>query len=294
MKKWNLEAVKLCGEQWKEAMAHTENFSAEIRSKRAVDSHADRTVESFEKGMGSSAERVEDTMKRLEERGYRKMDMTVLDVGGGTGTFTLPFAREYRQVDTLDISVPMQQRIREKAAKEQLENIRYLCKNWHTLDVEREGMKKQYALVLSSITCRGIYNAETLHKMNQCSRGGCCLLTWAGQSRSSHGKNLQEIILGRTLETAGGNDIIFPFQMIYHMGGRPDLNYSRVAWSRGMEPEEAVSEICSSYWRFADITEGKKEEIRSYVYEHLEEGRFVERVEHLIGIMVWDAWRIPF
>ena len=200
-------------------MAHTENFSAEIRSKRAVDSHADRTVESFEKGMGSSAERVEDTMKRLEERGYRKMDMTVLDVGGGTGTFTLPFAREYRQVDTLDISVPMQQRIREKAAKEQLENIRYLCKNWHTLDVEREGMKKQYDLVLSSINCRGIYNAETLHKMNQCSRGGCCLLTWAGQSRSSHGKNLQEIILGRTLETAGGNDIIFPFQMIYHMGG---------------------------------------------------------------------------
>ena len=69
--------------------------------------------------------------------------------------------------------------------------------------------------------------------------------TWAGQSRSSHGKNLQEIILGRTLETAGGNDIIFPFQMIYHMGGRPDLNYSRVAWSRGMEPEEAVSEILS-------------------------------------------------
>ena len=128
--------------------------------------------------------------------------------------------------------------------------------------------------------------------MNQASRGGCCLLTWAGRSVSRHTKALQKLILGRTLGTAGGNDIYFPFSLIYHMGGEPDLNYSTIAWERKLTPEGAVGGICRNYWRFAEITEDIRGKITQYVLENLEDGVYVDRTEHLIGIMVWDAWRI--
>ena len=75
------------------------------------------------------------------------------------------------------------------------------------------------------------------------------------------------------------------------MGGEPDLNYATVAWERRQSPEDAVAGICESYWRFVDVTEEIREKVTDYVFSHREDGEYVERVEHRIGIMVWDAWR---
>lgn len=117
-------------------------------------------------------------------------------------------------------------------------------------------------------------------------------MTFAGRGKSNHGRSLQEIILGRTLGTTGGNNIIFPFNVAYHMGGEPDMAYTTVGWERRQTPESAIDGICYSYWRFADITDEIKSKIAEYVYANLEDGCYVERVENLIGIMVWDAWKI--
>lgn len=293
MAEWNREHLKYWSEQWALSMDRTENFSAEIRSKDAVDKHEEANVAAFKQGMGQSTARVSKAMDCIRSRGYMQPEMIALDIGAGTGTFTLPFAEAYASITALDISAPMQDSIRERAAKAQLGNINYMLANWHSLDLAEKSMEDRYDLVLSSINCRGVYNYETLNKMNKASRGGCCLMTWAGRSSGNHSENLQRIILGRTLTTAGGNDIIFPFNLIYHMGGEPDLAYSTLGWEKRIEPEKAVEGICFNYWRFAEITESIRAAVREYVYSQLEDdGCYVEKTEHLIGIMVWDAWRI--
>lgn len=293
MAEWNVKYLQYWSERWDIAMSRTENFSAEIRSKDAVDRHEERNVASFDTGMGQSTERVAKALACIRSRGYMQPGMTALDIGSGTGTFTIPFAGEYASVTSLDISAPMQDMVRQRAEQAQLHNIEYLLGNWHTLSLANAGMADRYDLVLSSINCRGIYNYETLNKMNRASRGGCCLMTWAGRSSVSHAKELQHLILGRTLTTAGGNDITFPFNLIYHMGGEPDLSYATLGWEKRIEPEKAVEGICFNYWRFAEITDAVRTAVRDYVYSHLEsDGCYVEKAEHLIGIMVWDAWRI--
>lgn len=293
MAEWNRVHLQYWSEQWDLAMSRTDNFSAEIRSKDAVDRHEESNVTSFEQGMGQSTARVAKAMDCIRSRGYMQPEMNALDIGAGTGTFSIPFAGAYASVTTLDISAPMQDVIRKRAAETQLGNIEYMLANWHTLDLDKARMADRYDLVLSSINCRGIYNFETLNKMNKASRGGCCLMTWAGRSSGNHREDLQRIILGRTLTTAGGNDIIFPFNLIYHMGGEPDLAYATLGWEKRIEPENAIEGICFNFWRFAEITDSIRESIREYVYSQLEDdGCYVEKTEHLIGIMVWDAWRI--
>lgn len=293
MAEWNREYLRYWSEQWDMAMGRTENFSAEIRSKEAVDRHEEGNVTFFDQGMGQSTERVSKAMDCIRSRGYMQSGMAALDIGAGTGTFTLPFAEAYASVTALDISAPMQEAIRKSATTARLDNIEYMLANWHSLDLAEKGMESRYDLVLSSINCRGVCNYETLNKMNKASRGGCCLMTWAGRSSGGHRENLQRIILGRTLATSGGNDIIFPFNLIYHMGGEPDLAYATLGWEKRIEPEEAVEGICFNYWRFAEITESIRASIREYVYSQLEDdGCYVEKIEHLIGIMVWGAWRI--
>lgn len=292
MHSWNQELMELASQQWVNAMNTTDNFSAEIRSKDAVDKHADQGLSAFNDGMGSSTERVEKALECIANRGYLGADMDVLDIGSGNGVFTLPFAERYRRVTSLDISSPMQDEIRRRAALQGLTNIDYINANWRDLDLDALHMREQYDLVLCSINPRGVCNFETLHKMNQASRQGCCLMTFAGRGKSNHGGDIQKLILGRTLGTTGGNNIIFPFNVAFHMGGEPDLAYTTVGWERRQKPENAVESICFSYWRFAEITEEIRSKVADYVYTHLEDGEYVERVENLIGIMVWDAWRV--
>ena len=292
MAAWHQELLKQCGEQWEAAMAGTDNFCAEIRPKDAVDAHEELNVAAFKACMGSSTERVEKTLQCIAARGWLGKDMTALDIGSGNGVFTIPFAEHYHSVTSLDISTAMQDEIRRSASELGISNIRYVNANWRTLQLEEYGLKNAFDLVLCSINPRGVCGLETLQKMNEASRGGCCLLSFAGRGRSNHGSDLQQLILGRKLGTMGGNDIIFPFNAAYHMGGEPDMAYTSVGWERRLSPEDAIESICFAYWRFSEITPEIREKIKRYVYENLEEGFYVDRTESLIGITVWDAWRI--
>lgn len=289
MEQWNRELLELNSRLWVDAMNSTENFSAEIRPKDDIDNRVD--VNAFNAGMGSSTERIEKALSCIKARGYLGKNMTALDIGSGNGIFTLPFAKQYKQVTALDVNLAMQNEIKRRALELGINNIDYLHVNWRDLDLDAADMLEKYDLVLCSINPRGVCNWETLNKMNQASKGGCCLMTFAGRGKSNHGGDLQRIILGRNLSTTGGNNIIFPFNVVYHMGGEPDMAYTSVHWEHSMKPEEAIDGICFSYWRFAEITEEIRERVSDYVYSHLEDGQYIDRVENLIGIMVWDAWK---
>lgn len=292
IQQWNQKLLDFHARQWVEAMNTTDNFSAEIRSKDAVDKHADKDLASFNEGMGKCTERVEKTLECISNRGYLGKDMDALDIGSGNGVFTLPFAERYRSVTSLDISVLMQDEIRFRARQKGISNIQYITANWRDLNLDELHMREQYDLVLCSVNPRGVCDYTTLHKMNQAARRGCCLTTFAGRGSSNHGADLQQIILGRNLGTTGGNNIIFPFNVVYHMGGEPDMSYTSLNWERRQNPDQAIENICFSYWRFAEITDEIKNKVAEYVYSNLEDGDYVDRVENLIGIMVWDAWRI--
>lgn len=247
----------------------------------------------YDDAMGSDSSRVTDAMKRIRLHGYMERHMTALDIGSGTGIFTLPFAASYAEVTALDISGAMQNIIRKKAAAASLTNIRYLSYNWNEVDLRRAGLERKFDLVLSSLNPRGICSRETLLKMNRASRRGCCLLAFTGGSRNNHSGDLQRIILGHPLTSAGGNDIIMPFELVYHLGGQPELTYSQICWDRSMQPETAVDFICDQYWRFAEITPKIRGRVENYVAKEVEvDGLYHERAMVPVGIMVWDARRV--
>jgi len=60
----------------------------------------------------------------------------VLEIGAGTGIFTLPIARRCREVTAVDISESMLEILKGKAAGEGLGNIRTIAGNAETIDLE--------------------------------------------------------------------------------------------------------------------------------------------------------------
>ena len=287
---WNDKYISYWSSEWDYAMAHTDNFCAEIRSKAAVDEHAENSARSYDETMGKNLARVEIAMDAIKKRGYMSEGMTALDIGSGTGVFTIAFAKEYAAVTALDISPAMQGIIRQKADREGLLNIEYTMQNWHSLDLRAAGMESRYDMVLSSLNTRGIYNFDTLIKMNNASRGGCCLVSFTGRGRRNHSGELHDLIIGRRLGSAGGNDIIMPFNLIYNMGGKPDMAYSEITWERELSPKQAIDGIAEQFWRFAEITTETRAKIENYVLTHLEQnGMYLEAARVPVAIMVWDS-----
>ncbi|MDR2869859.1 MAG: methyltransferase domain-containing protein [Deferribacteraceae bacterium] len=100
---------------------------------------------------------------------------TVLDLGCGTGAYTIHIAKEAAHVTALDISEGMLAKVKAAAANENINNISYVCSDW--LEFQEQ---KQFDIVFCSLTpaiCdRGAvqkahgYAAEQL--INICMTGG--------------------------------------------------------------------------------------------------------------------------
>ena len=61
---------------------------------------------------------------------------SLLEVGAGTGAFTLPLARHMRTVTAVDPSPAMRQVLTDKLAREELSNVRVIGAKWQEAHVE--------------------------------------------------------------------------------------------------------------------------------------------------------------
>lgn len=112
----------------------------------------DKRAESFDKRIN----RVKDGEPRDKDDYISKMldhievrpDWTVLDIGCGPGTLTIPLAHKSLSVTALDISSEMLKRLRINAGKNHLNNINYLNTTWQ--DAFADGQLENHDVVVAS------------------------------------------------------------------------------------------------------------------------------------------------
>ncbi|MGL5693627.1 MAG: class I SAM-dependent methyltransferase, partial [Peptostreptococcaceae bacterium] len=257
---------KQWSKEWVDSMNSTDNYKKEIRSKEESTKQWDEISKTYDQTMGKDLKRVDDTIQILKDKNYLNETSKVLDIGSGTGIFSIPLAKFSKEVTCIDISQGMLDSIKNKAEQENLNNLRYIKDNWHEINLKESVLEKRFDIVISSINCRGICNAQMIEKMNQASKGVCCLLTWSGDTSNNHTKNLRKLILEGEISKSRGNDIIYPFNVVYSSGYSPTLDYTSIRWNDCSDNvEEIVKNICKDFWRFTDITNEITEKIRNYV-----------------------------
>ena len=120
----------------------------------------------------------------LKQKGCISEQMSVLDIGAGCGSYTLPLARRSAWVRALDMSAQSLLVIRRRAQKAGIGNI--LCEQeaW-----ERFNGEQSYGFVFSAM-CPAICNYDELRRMEKLSRGYCGLVTVARGSYDLHRREL--------------------------------------------------------------------------------------------------------
>jgi SAM-dependent methyltransferase len=268
-------------------MAKTERFSLDKTATENFPEVWNRLADDFDDGMGGDVTRVKKTLDILSRIGALTENTVAIDIGCGTGTFTLELAKHCRKVYALDISPKMLDILAQKAKHRGILNIVRVCDNWKSLDLS--AFDPEINLALSCLNT-GINDFESLDKMNKVSKCWNCYITVSGNTQHTSRNELEEIVFGRTLNTAYGNDIIYPLNIIYAMGFKPELNYIPCNWSRSLSKTEAVAGFLDDYSRYKDIDFETMRKIENLVDTKLNaDGMYFQSVNTMLGVMTWNC-----
>jgi SAM-dependent methyltransferase len=238
-------------------------------------------------GQEHTGRRVDRVLTWLEQRGVLRPGMKVLDIGAGTGAFTIPLARRTMMVTALEPAPAMLSALRRRVKAEGLANVDFLDWEWEKIDPAAAGLLGRFDLVFASLT-PGVADMDALMKMMACSRGWCFLCEFAGRRLSPARDELWRRIFNSEM-LLPGHDIIYPLNLLYALGCYPSLQVWADMWVEEMPLQEAMVDLENFFGAYTEITPELKRVIADYVEWNGVNGKFSENYKARLGMVVWLA-----
>lgn len=243
----------------------------------------DNTSKNYDKTVSDSRISI---IRKLVEEGYINKDSVVLDLGCGTGTYTVELSKICKEIHALDFSEGMLDVLKDKINKYKLKNINIIKSDWNELDLKKENMYKKYDFVLSSLN-PGCYNSENLLKINEASKDSCCYIATDGKGKNNMLKSADDFILGEKIVPSDISNIIYPFNILYFSDYNPSLFYVTCDWISETNYEGAIKKLRGRYKEH--LNEDIEEKIKEFVKDNINDGVFVDESKNTLGVILWKT-----
>ena len=224
-----------------------------------------------------------DRSMRMISRLDTDPECTVLDIGAGPGTLTIPLARIVKHVTVVEPSSGMLACLRANAADGGLTNITCINRRWE--DATPGADLDEYDVVIASYSLAMLDMKAALSKMNRVARRSVYLFTFAGD-RAWDYNELWPRLYGEKYRAAP--DYIYLYNILHGMGIHADVEITDTEYK---ERFSSMDEVVEQWMENFDATTPEAEEvIRSHLSENLvqEDGAFWSKHE-MKGAMIY--WR---
>jgi SAM-dependent methyltransferase len=151
----------------------------------------------------------------MAKKGLILAQSTVLDIGCGTGAFTIPFALSGAHVTALDISEGMISRLIEAAQLLNIQTIKAVRSGWDDFDVNSN--ERAYDIVFCGFSA-AVISKEDIEKMERCSRRWC---VYAASGKILRDPRCQEVLLDLRAPLNPRPDIRIIKRLLKKMGRQP-------------------------------------------------------------------------
>ncbi|NLV26044.1 MAG: class I SAM-dependent methyltransferase [Methanomicrobiales archaeon] len=238
------------------------------------------------KDLKRESERLETIFNLLKSTGIKLDGARVLDIGGGTGALAIPLAKSGARVTVVDFSEGMLQKLKERAQKEQVPIERTILSSWDAIDLEKEGFKKQFDIVLASMT-PAVRTPDDFRLMLEASKGVCYYSGWVKRKWSPEYYELYRDLFHEE-HRDGTHGIYLPFMYLYMLGYQPDIVLKQDEWQSEETLDEIVETVSGFFGVTKHIDEDKKTKIREYFARKTDNGVYHSKTMVTTGMMVWD------
>ena len=208
---------------------------------------------------------------------------TLLDIGCGPGTYALPLAAKGIKVTGLDTAGKMLSALQTQAGQAGLsEAITTLNADWNDLPPE-----PAYDVAFAAKS-PAISDYSTLIKMTKVARKACCLIGFAGQHDLELRRQLWEQLRPEPAPKPSF-DIIYPLNILYQEGYRPNLTF----YSYSHSEQEPLDDLVAHYIRYFAMMgiAGTKAEgiISRFLQDQAVDGLCTEQSATTVGVMWWKV-----
>lgn len=185
-----------------------------------------------------------------DENGFLKLlhstvafndEMTVLDIGCGSGTFSIALSERVSRVTAIDISPKMLEYARFNADKYKKDNIDFICVDWKNTDLLQAGWERRFDLVIAHNT-PAVSDADTFEKMMGASRDYCFFAKPTRRTDSILGK-IPGVLGIPDRNRNRDEDIIIALSMLWGHGLLPEMIHLQDFWKM----EKPLEEACKFY-----------------------------------------------
>lgn len=184
---------------------------------------------------------------------------TVLDVGAGTGAFTIPIAREIREVTVVEPSNEMLMRLCSKV--DDLTNIHLINKRWEDVNINDIGM---YDMVIAANSLYRIADiAEALKKMLSAAKKYLYIIM---ECRSNFCKKIWHQFKKEEYNTPPS--FIHLYNILYELGVFANVDIIKIPRSQiYLDIKQAVR-----HWLIRlDLQPEEEDKLQAYLLRHLKE-----------------------
>lgn len=211
-------------------------------------------------------------------------DTRVLDIGCGTGRYSLALAEKTGDVAGLDFSGEMISKAVSKRDSAGIKNVSFYVDDW-TKDRDDDILKEKYDLVFARYT-PAVDSPKSLEKMLSVSRGMCYITMHFG-NRNNIDESIGELFGERPLDRMERSALITEY--LWCAGYEPQLYYEDRILDRLITPEEAFRKHSMGHFRSRVLNERTEQMVRDHLQSISVDGMIREKASERSLTIYWDV-----
>jgi SAM-dependent methyltransferase len=222
-----------------------------------------------------------DILSLVKSKGVEIFRSTILDIGCGTGIYTLPLARYAAMVTGLDDSVTMIERLMDTVSFSGIQNVRVVKASWKDMDISGFGFEKAFDIAWTSMT-PAIQTHQDFNRMEGCAKNWCVYIGWGRKRKNELMKEVFEL---HGLNYGPPPGVRSAYDTLVRSSRKPSLDYFETSWDWTGNIEEAMEDMVC----FIEIQGGSPDRglIEKVLDRHEREGRISHTTYAEEGLMVW-------
>lgn len=225
----------------------------------------------------------EKVISLVKNQGVSIQGATILDVGCGTGIYTLPLAREAALVTGIDDSQTMLERLEDLIASRGTQNVRIVKDSWKDFDISAHGFAKAFDIAWISMS-PAVRSLDDFQAMESCAKKWCVYIGWG---RKRENPLMAEVFKAHGLELGPPPGVRAAFDLLSKSGRSPSLDFFETSWDWEGPPGEAVEDIsCHIEMRGG---EPQPDLITEVLAPHESNGLISHTTYVEEGLMVWPV-----
>jgi SAM-dependent methyltransferase len=219
----------------------------------------------------------------VKSKGVEIAGATILDIGCGTGIYTLPLARDAYQVTGLDDSEAMMARFAYALALEGMENVIPITASWTAIDISDVGFNKAFDIAWISMS-PAVQTLSDFERMEQCATKWCVYIGWGRKRKNSF---MEEIFNTHGLHYGAPPGAEAAYDLLSRSGRKPSLDYFEASWTWTGTVEDAIEDAAC----FIEMQGGRPQRdlIENVAASHEYDGMISHTTHVEEGLIVWKV-----